>query len=352
MEGPGFEALVADIRANGLRQPIILLDQQILDGRNRHKACCKAAVPIRTEVYGGNDPLAFVLSANLHRQHLNESQRAMVAAKLATLPKGSNQHASIEAASQPKAAKLLNVSRSAVQRATIVRTKAVPELVRRVELGEVAVSVAAKVAELPKEEQCKLATADEVTLRGATKAFRRATREQALANHTKAASAALGVKLYSVIYADPPWRFEPYSRATGMDRAADNHYPTMDVAAIAALKIPANDTAVVFLWATVPMLPEALHVLNAWRFEYRSHFVWVKERTGTGYWNRNQHELLLIGTRGEIPAPAPGQQFLSIIEAKVGPHSAKPHAFAKMIEDMFPHAERLEMFAREQRDGT
>jgi N6-adenosine-specific RNA methylase IME4 len=53
-------------------------------------------------------------------------------------------------------------------------------------------------------------------------------------------------------------------------------------------------------------------------------FVWVKDRIGTGYWNRNQHELLLIGTRGEIPAPAPGQQFLSTIEAKVSPHSAKP----------------------------
>lgn len=188
-------------------------------------------------------------------------------------------------------------------------------------------------------------------MRGALKGDRRAERERALAEKTIAAAAKLGDRVYSVIYADPPWRFEPYSRDTGMDRAADNHYPTLTLDRLLALKVPAAPDCVLFLWATAPMLPQALAVMAAWDFAYKSHFVWLKDRMGTGYWNRNQHELLLVGTRGEIPAPAPGTQFPSVIDATVAEHSAKPHHFAEMIEEMFPHQTLLEMFARSPRLG-
>jgi N6-adenosine-specific RNA methylase IME4 len=172
-----------------------------------------------------------------------------------------------------------------------------------------------------------------------------------LAEATQMASEELGSKLYNVIYADPPWSFTPYSEETGMDRAADNHYPTMTTAELCALEIPAADDAALFLWATAPMLPEALAVLAAWGFAYKSHCVWAKDRLGTGYWFRNRHEILLVGTRGNIPAPAPGTQFPSVIEAAVGAHSAKPIAFAEMIEQMFPNLPALEMFARSPRRG-
>ena len=137
----------------------------------------------------------------------------------------------------------------------------------------------------------------------------------------------------------------------GMDRAADNHYPTMSLDDIRSLPVPAADAAVLFLWATVPMLPEALDVMRAWGFTYRSHFVWIKSRVGTGYWNRNAHELLLVGTRGKIPAPAPGEQFCSVIEATAGAHSAKPAVFAEMAEEMFPNLPAVELFARGSRTG-
>lgn len=156
---------------------------------------------------------------------------------------------------------------------------------------------------------------------------------------------------YGVIYADPPWRFEPYSRDSGMDRAADNHYPTMTLDAIKALEIPAADSCVLFMWATAPMLPQAFDVMAAWGFSYRSHCVWAKDRMGTGYWFRNSHELLLVGTRGAVPAPAPGQQYASVIMAPLGEHSAKPAAFAEMIEGLFPGVPALEMFARGPRLG-
>ena len=75
-----------------------------------------------------------------------------------------------------------------------------------------------------------------------------------------------GSKLYNVIYADPPWSFTPYSEATGMDRAADNDYPTMTTEQICNIEIPAAEDAALFLWATMPMLKDALLVMEAWCF--------------------------------------------------------------------------------------
>ncbi len=163
---------------------------------------------------------------------------------------------------------------------------------------------------------------------------------------------ALPDKKYGVIYADPPWKFEPYREETGMDRAAGNHYSTMTTDAIGKLEIPAADDCVCFLWATPAMLKDAFMVLADWGFfEYKSHLIWKKNKTGTGYWARNPHELLLIGTRGNVPAPAQGDQPASVIEAPVGKHSEKPAVFRAMIEMMFPSLPRIELFARETAAG-
>ena len=162
---------------------------------------------------------------------------------------------------------------------------------------------------------------------------------------------ALPDKKFGVVYADPPWMFEPYSAESGMDRAADNHYPTMTLDAVKAIPIPAAEDCALFLWATVPMLPQALQVMDAWSFTYKSAIVWLKDKVGTGYWTGNRVELLLIGTRGSIPAPAPGEQPRQVIEAPRGRHSEKPTAFAELIEKLYPNVPKLEMFARARRDG-
>jgi ParB-like chromosome segregation protein Spo0J len=141
-------ALADDIREHGLREPIVLLDGKILDGRNRYRACIAANVDPRTVPYDGNDPAAYVVSVNLKRRHLDESQRAIVAAKLAKLRRGVRPDASIEASAttQTEAAELLNVSRPSVQRARKVIERAAPEIVAAVEQGELSVSAAADFA--------------------------------------------------------------------------------------------------------------------------------------------------------------------------------------------------------------
>lgn len=177
----------------------------------------------------------------------------------------------------------------------------------------------------------------------------RAMREQQLG----AKQLALPKLKYGVILADPPWNFEVWSDKGLTNTSAANHYPIstleeikrLDVASIAA------DDAVLFLWATVPMLPEALEVMKTWGFSYVSNICWNKDRPGTGYWVRNEHEHLLIGKRGKIPAPAAGDQPRSVIRAKVRRHSQKPDESYLIIEAMFPHLPKIELNARTRRDG-
>jgi N6-adenosine-specific RNA methylase IME4 len=164
---------------------------------------------------------------------------------------------------------------------------------------------------------------------------------------------ALPEKRYGVIYADPEWRFEPWSRETGMDRAADNHYPTSELQTIKNRSVNelAANNCVLFMWATAPMLVDAIEVMESWGFDYTTQIIWGKDRIGTGYWFRNKHEILLVGIKGEIPAPAPGTQVNSIIEASVGRHSEKPEVFYEVIESYFPNVPKIELNARQRRIG-
>lgn len=358
MVGERFHALVEDIKRNGLNEPIVEYEGKILDGRNRYRACKAAFVRIRTKQFKGDDALSFVISQNLHRRDLNESQRAMIGIPAANMREGRppNSAPVQSKMSQAQAAGMVGVSTRSIASAAVVsdQERTIPELADRVRSGDLTVKLVEKVAKsIPREDQGQFVNADESELRGAAKKYARAKREQELAERTAKANELLenGERLYSVIYADPPWRFEPYSRDTGMDRAADNHYQTETIEKIKAFKVPAADDAVLFMWATAPLLPEALDVMRAWGFTYRSNCIWAKPHAGTGYWFRSQHEQLLVGTKGKIPAPAPGEQFSSLIEAPLGEHSVKPETVAEMIEEMFPTSELVELFARRPREG-
>lgn len=156
MRGAEYEALVGDIRENGLLEPIVLYDGQVLDGRNRQRACLDAGVPLRTITYDGDDPLSFVLSQNLERRQLNESQRAMAAARLAILSDGvrsDRQGAQNCAPTQEQAADRMRVARRSVQSARIVQQRSEPEIIDAVDDGEMRVSSAASLAGRSREEQ-------------------------------------------------------------------------------------------------------------------------------------------------------------------------------------------------------
>ena len=146
-----------DMLKHGQREPIWKYEDKILDGRNRYNACLLKDIEPRFAEFRGSDPVAFVVSLNLKRRHLDDAQRSMVAAKLATLKRGDNQHSPIGETSQAKAAKLLNVNKRRVERAREVIDKGVPDLVDAVEQGEVKVSAAAEFAnKVPPLDQARL----------------------------------------------------------------------------------------------------------------------------------------------------------------------------------------------------
>jgi N6-adenosine-specific RNA methylase IME4/ParB-like chromosome segregation protein Spo0J len=360
MEREEFDALVADIKANGLHEPIVVYDDQILDGRNRYRACQVAGVEPAFTVYTGDEPVSYVVSLNLRRRHLNESQRAMVASKLATLPRGANQHASIEAPSQEEAAGLLNVGRASVQRAREVQEHGAPELVHAVEQGVVSVTAAADIAIQPIEEQREIvARGEREILRAAQEIrakkaeVRRAERIERLAATCNQSAPLPSDRRYAVLYADPPWHFKVYNEESGVERAAGNHYPTMSLDDICALPVPnlASADAALFMWTTAPPLRESFDVLAAWGFEYKTTIVWVKDKIGLGYFVRNQHELLLVAARGDMPSPLPANRPASVISAPRREHSRKPDEAYELIERMYPELPKIELFARQARRG-
>jgi hypothetical protein len=176
IEGQAYQDLMADVLRHGVREPVWLHEGRILDGRNRYRAATAVGVKFETRTYEGNEAAAFVVSLNLHRRHLSESQRAAVAAKLANLAHGGNRKSDqaanlpVGSVTQAKAAEMLNVSERSVRAAAKVIHDGDEELIHAVERGEVAVSAAAKVAERPKAEQ------REIVQQGRAKEVARAAR--------------------------------------------------------------------------------------------------------------------------------------------------------------------------------
>jgi hypothetical protein len=151
-----FSRFATDIASHGQREAIVLLDGKILDGRNRFKACRKWGMVAETCEFNGDDPLGFVLSKNLHRRHLTESQRAMVAAQLATFKVGQNQYTS-SPADLPvcRAAALVNVSDRSVRSAKAIIDAGDLELIQAVRNGQVRVHRACRLAKLGAIERRK-----------------------------------------------------------------------------------------------------------------------------------------------------------------------------------------------------
>ena len=362
LDGQDFAELVADIKApHGLREPIVMFEGKILDGRNRYRACEAAGVKPTFTVYTGDDPVAYVISLNLRRRHLSESQRAMVAAKLATLKLGDNQHS--EGPSIEEASRLLNVGHASVERAKTVQRAGAPELVQVVERGRVSVSAAADIATLAVEQQQEIVARGEREILEAAKAIRGRKAEQRRTERIERLAVTCNQnapfprdRRYAVLYADPPWQFRVYDENSSIASehgAAGVHYPCMSTDAICALPVKelATDAAALFLWTTAPHLPEALQVITAWGFEYKTHAVWVKDWIGVGFWVGNQHEILLVAARGDMPTPAPANRPSSVITAPRREHSRKPDEAYALIERMYPELPKIELFARQTRPG-
>jgi len=154
--------------------------------------------------------------------------------------------------------------------------------------------------------------------------------------------------LPALVLADPPWQYD-FSETDS--RQIENQYPSATVDEICAHAPSTADDCVLFLWATAPKLREALEVMAAWGFEYKTHAIWDKEKIGMGYWFRGQHELLLVGTKGSAAPPAQENRTSSVFREARNGHSEKPVCVYEWLEAAFPDVIKLEMYCRRMRDG-
>ncbi|GAF94271.1 unnamed protein product, partial [marine sediment metagenome] len=152
---------------------------------------------------------------------------------------------------------------------------------------------------------------------------------------------------FRVIYADPPWKYGDERVVAGYTgTAAQTHYPTMSVEEICDLDIGdlADVSCVLFCWATFPLLPDAIRVVDAWGFTYKTAMVWDKQRPNMGNYHDASAELLIIATRGSA---LPGIRPCQVQSVKrEGRHSEKPEHFRELIDSMYENGTRIELFRR------
>jgi N6-adenosine-specific RNA methylase IME4 len=154
---------------------------------------------------------------------------------------------------------------------------------------------------------------------------------------------------FDFIMADPPTRFELWSKK-GEAKSAARHYGTMKTDEIKKLPVGllASNDAVLFLWATWPMLRQSLEIMDAWGFRYVSGGAWDKQRMGPGYVVRTRCEPWLLGTTGSFDHSKGSQNFFSEARRE---HSRKPEAAYAWAERYIPAARRLDLFSRQVRPG-
>ena len=341
MSAQEYEALKADIAANGLLEPLWIDDAgNVIDGRHRLRVCSELGIEPRVQVWAGRGSLVdFVVGLNSCRRHLNESQRAMVAAKAKPMY-ASEPHSGKVAV---RAASALNVGRATVEQAEAVLRDAAPELVKAVENGDAKIAHAYAMLDLPKEEQAQAVANGPKAIKIASQDAKWRKRAGKLIEEATPLNDSIGK--FSVILADPPWQ---YQHPVSDSRDIENQYPTMALSDIENLPIQPllTEDAILFLWCPPAKVAEACGVMSKWGFDFRSCAVWVKPSIGPGYYFRAQHELILVGVHGKPITPAPENRVSSIINAPRREHSQKPEELYEIIEKGWPELPKLELFGR------
>ena len=346
MDDQRFNSLVEDIETNGQRVPIIICDGQILDGRNRHKACLQLGIQPKTEMFDG-DPWAYVWSLNGERRDLVADQRYLIW-----------KHCHEQSASWRHKAECIKKSgdkkRSATQKQNTkgsVRTSCTTTPTNttekdktrkaKAEASKTNMGAVARGDKLAKDRPDLAARVRQGEMKP-TEAYRTMKKDQ-----VSDKVAELPDNKYRVIYADPPWQYND-SKAGLNIGAAEDHYPTMATSEICALNIKelAQDDAVLFCWATFPLLTDALEVVKAWGFKYKTSFVWDKVRPNFGNYHNATAELLLVCTRGSgTPDEKKREDQVQVVE-RTGRHSEKPEHFRQMIDRLYKHGKKIELFRR------
>ena len=155
---------------------------------------------------------------------------------------------------------------------------------------------------------------------------------------------------YRVFYADPPWEYGNSMPSYFTEQA--DHYQLMSLDEICSLDIKSltEDDAVLFLWVTSPILRDSFKVVDAWGFNYKTSFIWDKVKHNMGHYNSVRHEILLVCTKGAC-TPDNIKLYDSVQSIERTEHSSKPEIFRNIIDTLYTHGRRIELFARNKAEG-
>jgi ParB/Sulfiredoxin domain/MT-A70 len=378
---------------------------EVIAGMHRVKAyrwLKRATIPAYVREVDDLRAELMLIDENLCRNDLGPSERAIALARRKKIhielygpAKAKGAHAANAAMGQEHdaTAKLADAFTTSAAVMTETSERTVRREVRRGEvLGDEVLSKVAgtsldkgeeldaltKLSPKKRDELIKRAAAGEkVSAKGQAKRENREQREAKLGEKIAAGNLALPQEHYGIILADWPRKPWAYSDETGVDRSPANHYPVRDFGwAIEELapmirKLAAPDCMLAF-WSTAASLVDDLEIMAEAGFvalrqrgsdgrllrnasglldppaggTYRSHLIWDKQVIGKGRWFGDRHELLLIGVRGNFPAPAPGTQSQSIFSERKAEHSTKPDFVAAEIERLWPNIPKIELFRR------
>lgn len=344
-----YQELEESLKAEGCLFPLVVWDGIIIDGHNRYEICTRHGIEfevIEHPFESRAEAKIWIIQNQFARRNLNSYQRGKLALKLKPLiAKIAKEHQRLsEGRGKKKGSPTL---------AKPIDTR--EEVSKAADVSHGTMSKIAKIEAEATLEQKELLEAGEMSVNQVYKQVRakelRADKVKIIQEAERSSVGPLGeLGKFAVIYADPPWRYE--HETTGR-REIENVYATMGMEAIKALPVSeiALDDCILFLWCPSPKVGEAIDAIRAWGFNYRTNFIWVKDRIGMGYYNRQRHELLLVAIKGNIPVPAPENRFDSVIESPREEHSKKPDRLYDMIEQMYPDFRKVELFARKEQPG-
>lgn len=369
MDDVRLQELADDIAANGLRVPIQMLRGEVIDGRNRLKACTMAGIEPRfVQVATDANPWQLAWALNGQRRDLNDAQRYMIwadcnkgdvayqaeqkriqdAANRARADAAREQHKF----SNPRAGETKPFSGSpTICGATKVEPKQKSGASDRKAEAAGVTRKTVDMADALTNKRPDLADevrAGKITLSSATTQARKEEKIEQLTNiSAQEVKAAKGV--YDVIVLDPPWPMEKIERDVRPNQTAFD-YPTMSEAAMSEMNIPAADDCHVWVWTTHKFLPMALRLLTAWDMKYVCTFVWHKpggfQPIGLPQYNA---EFALYARKGS-PSFIETKAFPVCFQAPRGAHSEKPEEFYDVLRRVTA-GRRLDMFNRRKIEG-
>lgn len=349
-----YNQLEKNILNDGIREPLVVWDGTLIDGHNRYSIAKKHNLDYSTvniDFPDDNAAKEWIILNQFGRRNINGFQRSELAIELKPIIAArakENQRGgqggvllsqkSVEAKdTQKELAAIAGVSHDTIAKVEKIKASASPEIVEQVRSGEMSINQGYQ-------------------------AVKRAEKvldvERRIDEHKQTQTGIIDIyntdKRYSIIYADPAWDYW-----SGGNKNQSLHYQTMTIDDICALPVKdiADESCVLFLWVTFPILQDCFKVIESWGFKYSTAgFVWVKKNRnadtpfiGCGAWTRANSELCLIATKGNVTRLDAG--ISQVIEAPIEEHSKKPSVTRELITRLVGELPRIELFSRNAVDG-